>query len=512
MPHVHTTLSAARTQLYAKLSDQTEQYWAAEELNQHIRTALRVYQALSGYRRQRITLSTANRSPFYDLHTISAFSRTIRDREVVKEIQYALLEPATGSSWTGTEQFTLAQVVGALQRRRDQFLMDTGCVVNRSVQAVTANADGRFDLPSTVIDVRRVAWGNPLPVLEERTGLPPGLTISNTGLISGTPTTAGHYTFTITVTDSLGQVATVICSISIADTVCHIVLWRDDDYSAGSFQPDWLTPATPKVYSVSTTAPISIQLIPIPSLNGSMELLTGDNGAALDPTSNDGVLLGVPDDFVWAVKFGALSDLLTITRSNDPSRARYCEQMYQLGVQAARINPSVLAARIDGQLAKTGSVFDFDAYYPGWECDYGKPRTAGLAGRNMIAFAPCPDNAYTVTLDVAGNMPVPSTDGEYLDIGKEDMDAVLGLAFHLASFKQGGMDFMQTLPVFNAFLQTDAIHRARLAASAQYRSITDGFRKLYEQQVVRAKSDQPQQGQQPIQQQALGVGGEDSGA
>ena len=33
-------------------------------------------------------------------------------------------------------------------------------------------------------------------------GLPPGLTISTTGVISGTPTTAGSYTFTVTATDS----------------------------------------------------------------------------------------------------------------------------------------------------------------------------------------------------------------------------------------------------------------------------------------------------------------------
>ncbi len=39
------------------------------------------------------------------------------------------------------------------------------------------------------------------------TGLPPGLTISSTGTISGTPTTAGSYTATITVTDSSSSAA-----------------------------------------------------------------------------------------------------------------------------------------------------------------------------------------------------------------------------------------------------------------------------------------------------------------
>jgi len=37
--------------------------------------------------------------------------------------------------------------------------------------------------------------------------LPPGLNLSNTGLISGTPTTPGTYPFTITATDSINQTA-----------------------------------------------------------------------------------------------------------------------------------------------------------------------------------------------------------------------------------------------------------------------------------------------------------------
>lgn len=48
--------------------------------------------------------------------------------------------------------------------------------------------------------------------------LPPGLTMNAAGLVTGTPTTAGSYMFTVQVTDSLGATGTVSCTITIGTT------------------------------------------------------------------------------------------------------------------------------------------------------------------------------------------------------------------------------------------------------------------------------------------------------
>src|SRR5262249_3280728 len=46
-------------------------------------------------------------------------------------------------------------------------------------------------------------------------GLPPGLTMASDGTISGTPTTTGTFNYTVTITDSGGNMGTVICSVTV---------------------------------------------------------------------------------------------------------------------------------------------------------------------------------------------------------------------------------------------------------------------------------------------------------
>lgn len=414
MAYTHTTLAQARTQLATRLNDPNLVQWTAAELNLYIQESLRFWQALTGFFRDRATISTANGAAFYDLTTAIAqaglFDYNVTDASLVNTIEYHLLEPAT-ISWTGTDQFTLEQVTQALQSRRDQFLVDTGCVITRTPNvAVPGPPVGRVPLSDTVMDVRRAAF------------------IDQAGVITN--------------------------------------LFRDNELDARAWTPSWAgSPSTPPTaFSVSLTPPVSLQAIPPPAAPGQLDLLSVSSGPVLNPAGP--VKMAIPDDLCWAVKFGALADLLSNDGQNtDMRRAQYCEQRYQQGVKIAMLNPSVMYPQIQDTVLDVGSVFDMDVWRPGWQNSTGTPDYLGMAGRNLIALSKVPNGVFSLSLDLIRNMPVPAADGDFLQVGRETVDAIVDYAQHLAMFKEGGAEFEQSAELMQNIIQLAATQNARIKAS-----------------------------------------------
>lgn len=408
MAYSHTTYAQAKTQLAQLLNDTGKVFWVDAELGGYVIEALRTYGALTNRWRDRGVFNTAAGTAFYDLNTYvsTLLTNSITDASLVTTMEYHLLEPAT-NPWSGTDQFNLTDVLNALQRRRNQFLMDTGTVLTRSTQIVGVNPIGRVALSDSIIDVRRAAW-------QPQTGP-------------------------------------------------WQQLWREDEYALAVGSPGWANDSgIPAYYSVAGTPPLTVQLAPPPADVGTLDLVTVNSGAAL---TGAGVALGVPDDWAWVVKWGTLADLLGMDgQARDPDRAAYCESRYKQGVELAGAR-YIVAAEIQGVPLVVDTLANLDAAVQGWQGQtQALPETLATAA-NLMAMNPVPDGIYSVTVDVVRNAPVPSLDADFIQVGREELDAILGYAQHLAAFKMGGAEFKATQTQLDRFLIVAAMSNARLRAN-----------------------------------------------
>lgn len=93
-----------------------------------------------------------------------------------------------------------------------------------------------------------------LPYVWTSTTLPPGLSInSSTGAITGTPTVAGSYNFTVTVTDAGSLTYSRAYAITIIGTASNII---ESDFESGTFTPPFLTNTDGNV-TISTDQAVS---------------------------------------------------------------------------------------------------------------------------------------------------------------------------------------------------------------------------------------------------------------
>lgn len=206
-----------------------------------------------------------------------------------------------------------------------------------------------------------------------------------------------------------------------------------------------------------------------------------------------GIALGVPDDFAWVVKWGALADLLGKDGpAADQPRAAYCEQRWREGVELARLTTSVIQAQINGVRTPVQAISDLDKYRPGWESNaQDTPDVVAMAGLNLLVVADPPDaGPHSVTVDVLRNMPIPAA-GENVQVGREHLDVILDYAEHLASFKHGGQEFEATAEHYKRFFRVASQLNERWKASAVFADVLHDRTRREEQEVPRRSEAEP---------------------
>lgn len=403
MPYSYLTFGQAKAQLAARLYDTTDSFWTNIEKGVYILQAVSAFNSLTNYWRSEFTFDTVINNPWYDITKATRSLRplTVTTQQIVSTIQYMLLEPISGGYpliWTGSNQFSITDILNAIQRRRDEILSTTGCyITQRNVPAIP----GRTFLPDTVIDVRRVAW----------------IPIANPSGFVNSP------------------------------------MLPDDEWGLQSFESDYTTqiPGTPSTYRQSTEPPLSFDTDIPPAVPGSYDVLSVDAGPLVTPDIN--AALNIPDDFTWVLIFGVLSDLLSKeSNAKDSLRAQYCEGRYKQGLALLLTSSAILYSRIDNLPLYIDSVQNTDNFRFGWQSETpSQPDLLMTAGLNLIGLSPIPDADYQVLASVVQNAPLPINDLDKIQVGRDDLEAIIDYAQHLASFKMGGLEFMSTYPLLNRF-------------------------------------------------------------
>ncbi|MGH7184494.1 MAG: hypothetical protein ACREJN_21320 [Nitrospiraceae bacterium] len=430
-----TTLTQALAELAQRLYDAhptASPFWTDAEKTIYIQEALRAWNAMTSFWRVQFVFNTVNGQTWYDLADTTSVANTPRpmsytDVGVVTEMEYHLLEPPTGKTWTGSLQFNINDLLQAIARRRDEIVSLSGCTLKQSL--VPANA-GMTILNDKTIDIRRVAW----------------LPVAGIGYINSS-------------------------------------LWPDDTWALQSYERDYTIspPGIPSTYQQSTEPPLSFLTDIDPAVPGNYDVLTVEAGTDLSVIITS--ILNVPNDWVWVVKYGALADLMgRDSVSRDSLRQKYCQMRYQQGLSMLLTSPAVLSARLNNLPLDVEALQSADDYRPGWQAEANsQPNTLLIGGLNIIGMAPTPDAAYALTLNVVQNAPIPAVGTDLIQISRDDYDVILDYAQHIASFKMGGAEFLATFPLLQRFYTQCQMYNSKLAQLGEFQKAIYELSQLQQQ-------------------------------
>lgn len=479
-PYLWLTLTAAITALQSRLN--AGAFWSPAELQVYLTEALRMRNALCEEWKQDFVFS-ATGSQWQNIGSMTGSPRlrSVTDWDIYTQMQLMLLEPPSGgSTWNGTNQFSLQKLQYALSNRRNEVIQAVACNMAQLPPITAGVSTRRYPLPDTTLELRRVRY---LALILQSNGAASShsMTIamdSTVGLAAGQLVTGPP----ISPGTSVAGVSAGTITISLPVTAAFaatglsfyqpMTLTREDTQAFQDFSPGYLQDSgIPQSWTVVSNPPLSFDVDKSLILPGEMDAIVLTSGPAFAPPAM--TLLGIPNDWAWLPMYGALADLLgEEAESTDRQRATYCLKRYNDGLAMFKDSNWLIQATVNGIGCDTPSLGSKDWFLPEWEEVQGQIPCVVQDGIDFVNIAPGAPSSASLTL--VQNAPILDSTGTYVQVTRDSWDSVLGYAHHLAAFKCGGNDFAETVPMLDEFLLKCQQDNKRVSTYGLYQDILFG--------------------------------------
>jgi hypothetical protein len=453
-PYTWIDLPTALSNIQDRLNDEGV-FWSEAELQVYLQEALSILNALTECWKEDFVFP-AQGSTWNNLGTMAGSPRlrSVTFADILTEMEYMLLEPAVGTGpWTGTNQFSVEKLQTAVTLRQEEVIQASGCNTVNLAPVPSIPLSRTVTLGDTELEIRRIrflqlagtangtcASGAQTIAVDSTTGLYSGLVVQGAGIASGTVLTGvGAGSVTISLPTTAGLSTTPLTFLQ------PYYMKRSDIQAFHYFNSDFLQEAgTPSQWSVASEPPLSFDPDVAPAQPGQYDILVLENSIL-------GGILAVPNDWAWVPMYGALADLLSEEpESTDRQRAAYCRKRYEDGVKMMLTSNWFTQATINGAVADTPSLETKDRWQIGWQEDTGAVPCVVTDGIDAFNASPC--TALSVGMTVIANAPFLDSTDTYVQVSRDDWDAVLDYVQHVASFKMGGAEFALTVPLLDEFM------------------------------------------------------------
>jgi hypothetical protein len=421
--YTQTSFGALQAACSGRLNDPLQRFWTQAEVILYLQDALRLWQALTADAKVWWVVPAQTSGAWCDLLSMTGSPRpsTFQDIDIYQRMIYMMLENGISSASNSplvlsTSQFTAADLVGSVQRARDEFLMRAACVLTVESIVVTPNV-ATISVPEHVIMAIAGYW------------------------------------------------------IPTASPSLPVPLYRSDVEVTNLYVDDSLTPGIPNTFSLGVEPELTLTLSPPPDQPGKVELLCVESQSTLNAVTPTALYL--PSDISPAIAWGALADLLNSSaEKQDALRAAYARTRFEQYIELAATLPTIFAAKSLANPVPVDSAAGLDSYDPQWRGTGGQSSMLALAGGNLFNIPTALTQPVSVL--VATNAPLPVLTTDIVQLNSSVVDIILGYAVHIAKFKCGNAELEATSSALKNLVSLAATRNSQVRALATMRDVLYG--------------------------------------